>query len=51
MLTDKLPNEERAAGKIWDIIEKCISLDADRRYTAAELIDALSEMEYAGKTD
>lgn len=51
MLTDKLPNEERAAGRIWDVIEKCISLEADKRYTAAELIDALSEMEDAGKAN
>ena len=51
MLTDKLPNEERAGGRIWDVIEKCISLEADKRYTAAELIDALEELEYAGKID
>ncbi len=51
MLTNRLPNEERAPGAIWDIIEKCISLEASNRYTAAELIDELERIEDAGKTD
>lgn len=51
MLTNKLPNEERASGRIWDVIEKCISLDAEKRYTAAELINELERIEDAGEAD
>ncbi len=51
MLTDKLPNEERASGRIWDVIERCISLEADNRYSATELIEELTRMEDAGETD
>ncbi|MBR1476435.1 MAG: protein kinase [Lachnospiraceae bacterium] len=43
MITGKFPKEERAAGKLWDIIERCISLEAEKRYTADELSKALSE--------
>ena len=50
MLTNKLPNEERATG-MWDIIEKCISLEASNRYTASELIKELERVEDAGKAD
>lgn len=38
MITRKFPKEERATGKIWDIIKRCISLEAGERYTASELI-------------
>ena len=41
MLTGEFPKEKRAEGPIWDIINKCISLEADNRYTAGELIEAL----------
>ena len=41
MITGCFPKEKRAEGKLWDIIERCISLDADKRYTARELIEAL----------
>ena len=51
MLTNKLPNEERASGRMWDVIEKCISLDAANRYTASELIDELERMDNAGETN
>jgi serine/threonine protein kinase len=44
MITGHFPKEERAPGKIWDVIERCISLDADRRYSAAELAEALEEL-------
>ena len=44
MLTGKFPKEERALGKAWDIIEKCINLNADDRYSAEELSDALEEL-------
>ena len=41
MITGKFPKEERADGRVWDIIERCISLDAKDRYTAAALIGEL----------
>ena len=44
MVTQKFPKEERAEGKLWDIIERCISLNADDRYTAAELMEELNEL-------
>lgn len=44
MITGNYPKEERAPGSIWNVIERCISLDADRRYTADELIKALDEI-------
>lgn len=37
MLTGSYPKEVRASEKYWGIIERCISLDARNRYTAAEL--------------
>ena len=44
MLTGCLPKEKRAEGKVWDIIERCISLEADKRYTAVELLAALGSI-------
>ena len=44
MVTQKFPKEERAEGKLWDIIERCISLNADDRYTASELMEELNEL-------
>ncbi len=44
MFTGKFPKEERASGKIWDVIEKCISLNAEDWYTARELMEALEEI-------
>ena len=41
MLTGHFPKEERARGKLWDIIERCISMEADNRYTARELEEVL----------
>lgn len=43
MITGHLPKEERATGLIWSVIEKCISLEPENRYTAKELIAALDE--------
>ena len=45
MITGKFPKEERAEGALWDIIERCISLNADERYTAKELYDALENVD------
>ncbi len=44
MITGKFPKEEQAKGKIWGIIQKCISLNAEERYTAKELKEALSQI-------
>ncbi|MGN0386215.1 MAG: protein kinase [Lachnospiraceae bacterium] len=44
MITGKMPKEEKAAGPVWDIIEKCISLEPKMRYTAEELIAALERV-------
>lgn len=45
MITWHFPKEKRASGKIWNIIEKCIRLEADERYTASELIAALDNIQ------
>lgn len=42
MLTGKLPKEKKADGAIWSVIEKCISLEPNLRYTATELLEELS---------
>ncbi len=44
MVTGDFPKEKRATGKLWNIIERCISLDAEDRYTAKELQEALEEI-------
>ena len=44
MITGHFPKEEKASGKIWDVIERCISLDADKRYSAAELAVTLQNL-------
>ena len=45
MLTGKYPKQQRAAGRLWDIIERCISLEAGERFTAEELIKQLDEIQ------
>lgn len=44
MITGKYPKEEKAKGKIWLVIEKCISLNPDDRFTDLELLTALQEI-------
>ncbi len=44
LITGKLPKEEKAEGIVWKVIEKCISLDADDRYTDDELLGALESI-------
>ena len=44
MITGSFPKEKRAPGEIWNIIERCISLSADDRYTAKELREALEKL-------
>ncbi len=43
MITGHLPKEEKAEGAIWDVIERCISFEPEKRYTAKELMGALEE--------
>lgn len=44
MITGKFPKEEQARGEVWDVIEKCISLNVDDRYSDTELLDALDKL-------
>ena len=41
MVTGCLPREKRADEPLWSVIERCISLEADRRYSAEELLSVL----------
>lgn len=47
MLTGKMPKEEKASGDIWNVIEHCICLNPDERYSDDELIAALNK-EFGG---
>ena len=44
MLTGAIPKERHADEPVWPVIEKCISLEADARYSAEELLHALEEI-------
>ena len=44
MVTGKFPKEQRAPGRIWEIVERCIRLSAEERYTDEELMQALDEL-------
>ena len=44
MVTGKFPKEQRAPGRIWEIVERCIRLSAEERYTDEELMKALDEL-------
>lgn len=51
MITGQYPRDKRADGEIWKIIKRCISLEANDRYTASELKSELAgweERHYAG---
>ena len=43
MLTGKFPKEKRPERKMWNIIARCTSLEADFRYSTRELISALEQ--------
>jgi len=45
MLTGKIPKEKKAEGPLWEVIEKCISFEPDKRYTAMELYEELKGLE------
>lgn len=44
MVTGKMPKEQKAPGILWKIIEKCIALNPDDRYSDEELISALDSI-------
>lgn len=44
MVTGCFPREEKAKEPLWGVIERCISLEADRRFTAAELMAELEKL-------
>lgn len=44
MITGKIPKDEKASEPVWSIIEKCICLEPDDRYSDSELMDVLNNM-------
>ena len=44
MITGKMPKEDKASGPVWNIIERCISLNAADRYDDKELLAALQSL-------
>lgn len=44
MITGTFPKEKRVDGALWPVIEKCMSLEANKRYSARELLDVLENM-------
>ena len=44
LVTGKFPKEKRAPERIWNIVEKCICLEPEGRYTDEELIAALDDI-------
>ena len=45
MITGYFPKEKQADGRIGDVIRRCISMEAEQRYTARELREALEKIE------
>lgn len=45
MVTGKFPKEQKAEGSLWPIIEKCMSLEVDNRYSTEELINELDKIQ------
>ena len=45
MITGEFPKVRKAKGEIWDIIEKCISLDEEKRFSVEELLMKLDKLE------
>ena len=45
MITGHFPKEQKASGRIWDIVEKCICLEEDKRLSVDVLIDELEKLE------
>lgn len=44
MITGAFPKEKSATGKIWDVIKRCIKLEADDRYSLKQLEDGLDSI-------
>ena len=44
MVTGHFPKDKKAQKPLFSVIEKCIKLDADERYSDAELIEALENI-------
>lgn len=44
MVTGKLPKEEKTPEPLWSVIEKCICLEPEARYSDRELIEALDDI-------
>ncbi|MCR5654403.1 MAG: serine/threonine protein kinase [Lachnospiraceae bacterium] len=44
MLTGEFPQQKKAEGALWPIIERCIRMESKERYTARELIEELSNV-------
>lgn len=49
MLTGAMPKEKKAPDPYWPVIEKCISLEADARYSAEELLNVLEKIKGRGE--
>ncbi len=47
MLTGEFPKQKKADGPFWPLIKRCISLEAEQRYTAEELLVELEAAEAA----
>lgn len=45
LITGDLPKVVKAEGPVWNIIEKCISLEPEQRYTVYELIAELENLQ------
>ena len=45
MITGQFPKIQKAMGEIWNIIERCISLDEEKRFTVEELMVELDALE------
>lgn len=41
MVTGKLPKVQKASGRLWPIVERCICMDPEKRYSASELLEVL----------
>lgn len=44
MVTGKFPKEKKAAGDLWNVIERCISMEMDERYDAVQLKTVLEKL-------
>jgi len=44
MITGKFPKEKKAEGKVWEVIDKCLNYEFQKRYSDDELIEALNNI-------